>query len=123
MGSSRRGGTAPGGVPDDGDLKQRPPCEHDRDILSPKSNPLRPPGRRPADGEAVLVMRIPQTLRSLLPACILGLIWAEPMGTLAAPPDAPDRPAGTSRPVDYARDVRPILETRCYACHGPQKQK
>ncbi len=35
----------------------------------------------------------------------------------------PDRPPGASRPVDYARDVRPILETRCYACHGPEKQR
>ena len=25
--------------------------------------------------------------------------------------------------VDYFKDVRPILETRCYGCHGPKKQK
>jgi len=25
--------------------------------------------------------------------------------------------------IDFVRDVRPILETHCYACHGPQKQK
>src|SRR4051794_21255501 len=31
----------------------------------------------------------------------------------AAPPDA----------VDFARDVRPILERHCQACHGPAKQK
>jgi hypothetical protein len=30
-----------------------------------------------------------------------------------------DRPAV----VDYARDVRPILEARCYSCHGAKKQK
>lgn len=26
-------------------------------------------------------------------------------------------------PVDYARDVRPLLKRRCYACHGALKQK
>ena len=25
--------------------------------------------------------------------------------------------------VDYARDVKPILKARCFACHGPLKQK
>jgi hypothetical protein len=25
--------------------------------------------------------------------------------------------------IDYAKDVRPILEARCYSCHGPRKQK
>ncbi len=26
-------------------------------------------------------------------------------------------------PVDYLRDVKPILAQHCYSCHGPQKQK
>ena len=25
--------------------------------------------------------------------------------------------------LDYVRDVRPILQTHCYRCHGEEKQK
>ena len=25
--------------------------------------------------------------------------------------------------IDFARDVRPILEARCFACHGPDRNK
>lgn len=28
-----------------------------------------------------------------------------------------------ARPVDFARDVRPIFEESCFGCHGPEKQK
>ena len=29
----------------------------------------------------------------------------------------------TGKPVDYLRDVRPILQEHCYPCHGAEKQK
>src|SRR5688572_25383778 len=29
----------------------------------------------------------------------------------------------TASPVDFKRDVWPILETHCVKCHGPEKQK
>ena len=35
-------------------------------------------------------------------------------------------PAVTTRaadPVDYRRDVKPVLQERCYACHGALAQK
>jgi mono/diheme cytochrome c family protein len=36
---------------------------------------------------------------------------------------APQDPKGPPPAVDYFKDVRPILETKCYGCHGPKKQK
>jgi len=32
-------------------------------------------------------------------------------------------PSAVGAPVDFARDVRPILEKHCYECHGSEKQK
>jgi hypothetical protein len=33
----------------------------------------------------------------------------------------PARAADTGKPVDYSRDVKPLLAGRCYACHGPDE--
>jgi hypothetical protein len=50
---------------------------------------------------------------NLLAACIL----------VVMPGNGPQLPAPTPRPVDFARDVEPILKERCLSCHGPKKQK
>src|SRR5262245_9403709 len=31
-------------------------------------------------------------------------------------------PASGADPVDYRKDIRPVLQERCYACHGALKQ-
>jgi mono/diheme cytochrome c family protein len=31
--------------------------------------------------------------------------------------------AGSSSPVDFAKDIHPLLQSTCYECHGPDKQK
>ncbi|HUG92966.1 MAG TPA: PSD1 and planctomycete cytochrome C domain-containing protein, partial [Planctomycetaceae bacterium] len=40
----------------------------------------------------------------------------------AAAPDAETRVA-TARPVDFGRQIQPILARRCYKCHGPDKNE
>src|SRR5688500_7171175 len=32
-------------------------------------------------------------------------------------------PLGAAEPVDYARQIKPLLKDRCYACHGALKQQ
>jgi mono/diheme cytochrome c family protein len=49
----------------------------------------------------------------LLAACVV----------LVLPGDVPRLPEPAPRPVDFARDVEPILERHCLNCHGPKKQK
>jgi hypothetical protein len=45
-------------------------------------------------------------------------------GTLrAAEEEQEPRPAPASAPVDYVRQVKPVLKQRCYGCHGVLKHK
>ena len=47
------------------------------------------------------------------------------LGTVAIASSAatvPELPPPVERDVEFARDVEPILHTRCYACHGPSVQ-
>lgn len=59
------------------------------------------------------------TRRALRAACawfiITGLHAAEPLG--------PELPKPASRHVDFATDIKPLLEQSCLPCHGPVKSK
>lgn len=49
--------------------------------------------------------------------CILSttlIVWAVTVAVVIAGPE---------NPVDYATQVRPVLEKHCFKCHGPEKQK
>src|SRR3989442_1751152 len=43
----------------------------------------------------------------------LSLVRADGPKTVPAPP--------SPRPVDYGREIKPLLADRCYACHDPDK--
>jgi hypothetical protein len=53
---------------------------------------------------------------------ILTLALSAPFAPSVEPP-ATALPPATERGVDFARDVKPILETSCVSCHGPAKQR
>src|SRR5262245_22278463 len=42
---------------------------------------------------------------------------------LAVPVAADELPPAASKPIDFARDVQPILAKHCYGCHGDKRQK
>lgn len=42
---------------------------------------------------------------------------------MTAAEESPSLPAASTKTVDYAKDVQPILQRHCYKCHGPNKQE
>jgi len=54
-------------------------------------------------------------------ASIIGLDCFSP--ALAAAVDPNKLPPAAAQQVDFARDIQPIFETRCYECHGSKKQE
>src|SRR5438445_11198765 len=49
--------------------------------------------------------------------------WVSALLTAFCISGGPDTLVCAADPVDYLRDVKPILSQYCYSCHGSQKQK
>src|SRR5262245_64927892 len=62
-----------------------------------------------------------QKMRFILPATVVcWLAWAlAPLAVMAQSSNG-ENAAG---PVDYLKQIKPLLRERCYACHGPLKQR
>ncbi len=54
---------------------------------------------------------------------LFGVCVIVPPGAHAAGTAAPAEKATVPAVIEFNRDVRPILSDRCYACHGPDKNK
>ena len=52
---------------------------------------------------------------------LIGALMAA--AAMAANIDTSKLPPPVTRPVDFAKDVQPILAEACYACHGPKRQE
>src|SRR5216110_788255 len=60
---------------------------------------------------------------SFRPFRICLLIFASAAASAAGPVDVSKLPPPANRPVDFAREIRPIFQNSCTSCHGAEKQK
>ena len=51
------------------------------------------------------------------------LVSSRALAAASVPLDLAKLPSAAARATDFAQDIRPIFETHCQSCHGPDKQK
>ncbi len=51
------------------------------------------------------------------------LLATAPLAGRAAQPVSPDLPPATARPVDFAKEVKPLFEANCLSCHAHGQKK
>ena len=78
---------------------------------------IRQAGRPPYPRHAVLLSSRSRFRDGIILAAIFFFALAGSLSTRA------ELPPPSQRTVDFTRDVRPILQERCFACHGSDKQK
>ncbi len=66
-------------------------------------------------------LKVNRNRRPAGPVLAALLAWMLPL--LAAEVDISKLPPAASRPVDFAKDIQPLFATKCYSCHGPEKQR
>nr|HVY71272.1 c-type cytochrome domain-containing protein [Verrucomicrobiae bacterium] len=60
-----------------------------------------------------------RSLGAALGALMMGAVFAP----RAIATDISKLPPPAGRPVDFTKDIEPLLADRCYSCHGEKKQE
>ena len=66
------------------------------------------------------VTRVVPAFASLLLIGHVGLVFT---AATAAVADLTKLPPAATRPVDFTKDIEPLLANSCFSCHGPKKQE
>ncbi|KAF0177298.1 MAG: hypothetical protein FD161_2526 [Limisphaerales bacterium] len=92
---------------------------------APTANRWPPLSRLAARGNLLGVtpnLSLPRPGKHRLVSLLAGLLSGA-TAMLAADVDKSKLPSAASRPVDFTKDIKPLFESKCYSCHGPDKQK